>query len=358
MNVNEVIANLCAEMSGCAMGLKKPIHPNDDVNMGQSSNDTFPTAMNISAAVLTLDRLIPGLQRMLEVMEEKVKKFHSIIKIGRTHLQDATPLSLGQEFSAYAAQIKYSIMRLEKSIKGLFWLAQGGTAVGTGINCAPGFALKFAQNIALETKLPFKTADNKFESLACNDSLVEFSGSLNTLAVSLMKIANDIRLLGSGPRCGLGELALPENEAGSSIMPGKVNPTQCEALTMICAQVMGNHVAVTIGGSNGHMELNVYRPMIIDNVLRSLTLLSDGVSSFTSNCLIGLEPNENNIKKSLYNSLMLVTALNPIIGYDNSAKIAKTAHKEGISLKEAALQLGLLDEKTFDEIVRPEKMIG
>ena len=358
MNVNEVIANLCAEMSGCAMGLKKPIHPNDDVNMGQSSNDTFPTAMNISAAVLTLDRLIPGLQRMLEVMEEKVKKFHSIIKIGRTHLQDATPLSLGQEFSAYAAQIKYSIMRLEKSIKGLFWLAQGGTAVGTGINCAPGFALKFAQNIALETKLPFKTADNKFESLACNDSLVEFSGSLNTLAVSLMKIANDIRLLGSGPRCGLGELALPENEAGSSIMPGKVNPTQCEALTMICAQVMGNHVAVTIGGSNGHMELNVYRPMIIDNVLRSLTLLSDGVSSFTSNCLIGLEPNENNIKKSLYNSLMLVTALNPIIGYDNSAKIAKTAHKEGLSLKEAALQLGLLDEKTFDEIVRPEKMIG
>lgn len=358
MNVNEVIANLVAKQHNLPLGKKTPIHPNDHVNMGQSSNDTFPSAMNIALYMVAYNKLLPALQKMHDELLEKVEKFNHIIKIGRTHLQDATPLSLGQEFSGYAAQIEYSILRVKNSIKGLQYLAQGGTAVGTGINCHKDFGVKFAQNLSKFVGLEFKTADNKFEALASHDNIVYFSGALNCLATSLMKIANDIRLLGSGPRCGLGELSLPENEAGSSIMPGKVNPTQCEALTMICAQVMGNHVAITVGGSNGHMELNVFKPVIVANALQSLTLLSDGIESFVSNCLQGLSANETNIHHSLNNSLMLVTALNPYIGYDNAAKIAKLAHQKNLSLKQAAIELNLLDEKRFDEIVRPEKMIG
>lgn len=357
MNTNEVIANLCAYNSSMPLGSKKPIHPNDDVNKGQSSNDTFPTAMNLAIYIKARKKLLPSMENLLKCFEKKILEFKGIIKIGRTHLQDATPLYLSQEFSGYAAQIEYGIKRVKDSIKGLKYLAQGGTAVGSGINSADGFAEKFAFNMAKETGLDFKTADNKFEALASHDNIVFFSGALNTLAVSLMKIANDIRLLGSGPRSGLCELSLPENEPGSSIMPGKVNPTQCEALTMICAQVIGNHAGISVAGSSGHLELNVFKPMIVCSALQSLTLLSDGINSFVKNCLQDLKANEAQIKKSLDNSLMLVTALNPHIGYDNAAKIAKLAHKKGISLKEACLELNLLSDDEFDKIVVPEKMI-
>ncbi|MEY3196667.1 MAG: Fumarate hydratase class [Pseudomonadota bacterium] len=358
MNVNEVIANLSNVALGAKMGDKTPIHPNDHVNMGQSSNDSFPTAMHIATVLRAKQDLIPALKKMHEALLKKSKEWDDIVKIGRTHLQDATPLTLGQEFSGYASQIAYGIERVDGALKHLFYLAQGGTAVGTGINCAKGFAESFAKNIAQFTGLPFVTAPNKFEALACNDALVEFSGVVNVLAVSLMKIANDIRLLGSGPRCGIGEIHLPENEPGSSIMPGKVNPTQCEAMTMVCAQVIGNHMAVTIAGSNGHFELNVFKPVIIHNVLQSIRLISDACHSFVDHCISGAEANERRIKTLLDSSLMLVTALNPHIGYDRAAKISKKAHHDGITLREAAIELGELTGEEFDKYVVPEKMIG
>ncbi len=358
MNVNEVISNRAIELAGGVMGSKKPIHPNDHVNMGQSSNDSFPTAMHIAAAYEINNSLIPALTHLHSALDKKAKEFASIIKIGRTHLQDATPLTLGQEFSGYAKQIENGIRRAKSTLPALYELAQGGTAVGTGLNAKKGFAEAFAKEVASITKLPFVTAPNKFEALATHDALVEASGVLNTLAVSLMKIANDIRLLGSGPRCGFGELSLPENEPGSSIMPGKVNPTQSEALTMVCAQVMGNHVAVSIGGSNGHFELNVFKPVIIYNVLQSIRLIADGAVSFTDNCVVGIEANRERINKLMNESLMLVTSLNPHIGYDNAAKIAKKAHKEGTSLKEAGIALGLLTSEQFDSWVKPETMIA
>jgi len=357
MNANEVIANRAMTM----MGLKLPakdVHPNDDVNKGQSSNDTFPTAMHIAVADQIHHRLLPMIEKMHQAMVKKQNEFKDIVKIGRTHLMDATPLTLGQEFSGYATQMKHSIARVKNTLPHLHELALGGTAVGTGLNTHPDFPVKAAQAIAAETKIPFVSAENKFEALASHDALVEVSGALKTLAVSLMKIANDIRMLGSGPRCGIGELLLPENEPGSSIMPGKVNPTQSEAMTMVCAQVMGNHVAVTIGGASGHFELNVFKPVIVFNVLNSVRLLADAMESFTDNCLVGIEANQAQIKKHLDNSLMLVTALNPHIGYDNAAKIAKTAHINGTSLKEEAIKLGLLTAEQFDQAVRPEKMIG
>jgi len=358
MNANEVISNRAIEILGGEVGSKKPVHPNDHVNMGQSSNDSFPTAMHISAACEIVHHLIPALKHLHQALEKKQKEFKDIVKIGRTHLQDATPLTLGQEFSGYVAQIANGIRRVEATLPDLYQLAQGGTAVGTGLNAKKGFAEAFAAEVAKITKLPFVTAPNKFEALATHDALVFASGALNTLAVSLMKIANDIRLLGSGPRCGFGELSLPENEPGSSIMPGKVNPTQSEALTMVAAQVMGNHVAVTIGGSNGHFELNVFKPVIIHNVLQSIRLLADACVSFTDNCVVGIEPNRERITKLMQESLMLVTALNPHIGYDNAAKIAKKAHKEGTSLKAAGIALGLLTSEQFDAWVKPEEMIG
>lgn len=358
MNVNEVISNRAIEILGGEMGSKKPVHPNDHVNMGQSSNDSFPTAMHIAAAIEINTKLIPALEHLHKSLAQKSKEFADIVKIGRTHLQDATPMTLGQEFSGYAAQIEYGIERMKRVLPNLYKLAQGGTAVGTGINSKKGFDVKFAKKVAELTRLPFVTAENKFEALATHDALVEASGALNVLAVSLMKIANDVRLLGSGPRCGIGEILLPENEPGSSIMPGKVNPTQSEALTMVCAQVMGNHVAVTIGGSNGHFELNVFKPVIIHNVLQSIRLIADSSISFADNCVVGIEANKDRIKKLMNESLMLVTALNPHIGYDNAAKIAKKAHKEGTSLKEAAIELKLLTEEQFDKWVRPEDMVG
>ncbi|MFA5591932.1 MAG: class II fumarate hydratase [Micavibrio sp.] len=357
MNANEVIAGRANEILSGTRGGKSPVHPNDHVNMGQSSNDTFPTVMHIAAAESVYHNLIPSLEMLHAALEAKAKEFAPIVKNGRTHLQDATPLTLGQEFSGYAAQTGYNIARVNAALPRVMMLAQGGTAVGTGINCKAGFAEKFAQEVSRITGLSFVTAENKFEALAAHDALVELSGALNVLAVSLMKIANDIRLMGSGPRSGIGELLLPENEPGSSIMPGKVNPTQCEALTMICAQVMGNHVAVTIGGSNGHFELNVFKPVIIYNVLQSITLLADGCRSFTERCLTGIEPNHERIRFLMENSLMLVTALNPHIGYDNAAKIAKKANKEGTSLREAGIALGLLTSDQYDEWVRPEDMI-
>ncbi len=357
MNANEVISNRAIEMLGGKMGSKAPVHPNDHVNMGQSSNDSFPTAMHIAAGEQIHHELIPALQHLHAALDEKARNYADIVKIGRTHLQDATPLTLGQEFSGYAKQIEYGIARVESSLPRLLQLAQGGTAVGTGINCRVGFAEKFAAQVATITGIDFITAENKFESLAAHDALVEVSGALNVLAVSLMKIANDIRLLGSGPRCGFGEINLPENEPGSSIMPGKVNPTQCEALTMVCAQVMGNHVAVTIGGSNGHFELNVFKPVIIYNVLQSIRLIADGCNSFTDNCVVGIEANTARIEKLVNESLMLVTALNPHIGYDNAAKIAKKAHAEGSTLKESAIALGLLTSEQFDQWVKPIDMI-
>jgi fumarate hydratase class II len=357
MNINEVISNLCAYKNNMPLGLKKPIHPNDDVNKSQSSNDTFPTAMNIAIYIKANTRLLKSLEKLHAALNKKLEEFKNIIKIGRTHLQDATPLYLGQEFSGFASQIEYSIKRIKDALKGLKYLAQGGTAVGTGINSPKDFDKKFAENMSIETGFKFKTADNKFESLASHDNIVFFSGALNALAVSLMKIANDIRLLGSGPRCGLGELLLPENEPGSSIMPGKVNPTQCEALTMVCANVMGSHISCSIAGSSGHLQLNVYKPLIGYSVLRSINLLYSAIDSFVANCIDGIDVNIDQINKSLNNSLMLVTALNPHIGYDNAAKIAKLAYSENLTLKEACLKLGFLNEKEFDDIVIPKKMI-
>ena len=358
MNANEVISNRAIEMLGGEMGSKKPIHPNDHVNMGQSSNDSFPTAMHIAAVEEIEHKLIPALTGLEAALSAKSKEFASIVKIGRTHLQDATPLTLGQEFSGYAKQVEYGIARVRRTLPHLLQLAQGGTAVGTGLNAKIGFAERFAEEAAKITGLPFVTAENKFEALAAHDALVEASGALNTLAASFMKIANDIRLLGSGPRCGIGELHLPENEPGSSIMPGKVNPTQSEAMTMVAAQVMGNHVTVTIAGATGHFELNVFKPVIIFNVLQSIRLLADAANSFTENCVVGIEARTDRIEKLLYDSLMLVTALNPHIGYDNAAKVAKKAHAEGTTLKEAAIELGLLTEEQFAAWVRPEDMIG
>jgi fumarate hydratase class II len=358
MNSNEVIANRAIEIAGGELGSKKPIHPNDDVNKAQSSNDTFPTAMHIAAVEEIHRRLIPMVTKLRDALQKKSEEFKDTIKIGRTHLMDATPLTLGQEFSAYVQQLTNGLERIDAALPRLYEIALGGTAVGTGLNTHPEFAVKAAKNIAEITGLPFITGRNKFEGLAAHDALVEFSGVLKTLAVSLMKIANDIRFLGSGPRCGIGELNLPANEPGSSIMPGKVNPTQSEALTMVCAQVMGNDVAVNIGGATGHFELNVFKPVIIYNVLQSIRLISDASESFTDNCVVGIEANEKNINKHLTESLMLVTALNPHIGYDNAAKIAKKAHAEGKTLKEVAVELGLLTEEKFDEVVRPEQMIG
>ncbi len=358
MNVNEVISNRAIEMLGGEIGSKDPVHPNDHVNMSQSSNDTFPTAMHIAAAEQISNQLIPALTHLRDALKAKSKAWNKIIKIGRTHTQDATPLTLGQEFSGYAQQVDYGIQRANESLKRLYNLAQGGTAVGTGLNAPKGFDKKVAAEIAAFTGLPFKTAPNKFEALAAHDAIVEASGALNTIAVSLMKIANDIRFLGSGPRSGLGELQLPENEPGSSIMPGKVNPTQCEALTMICAQVMGNHTTVSVAGSNGHFELNVFKPVMIYSLLQSVQLVSDGAVSFTDNCVVGIEPNVDEIERLMGRSLMLVTALAPTIGYDNAAKVAKTAHKNGTTLKDEAVGMGLVTEAEFDKIVDPRKMIG
>ncbi|XP_078504871.1 fumarate hydratase, mitochondrial isoform X1 [Lissotriton helveticus] len=358
MNVNEVISNRAIEMLGGILGSKDPVHPNDHVNKSQSSNDTFPTAMHIAAAKEVHEVLLPGLQKLHDALEDKSKEFADIIKIGRTHTQDAVPLSLGQEFSGYVQQMKYSVARIKAAMPRVYELAAGGTAVGTGLNTRIGFAEKVAAKVAALTGLPFITAPNKFEALAAHDALVELSGAMNTVACSLMKIANDIRFLGSGPRSGLGELILPENEPGSSIMPGKVNPTQCEAVTMVAAQVMGNHVAVTVGGSNGHFELNVFKPMIIKNVLNSARLLGDASVSFTDNCVVGIQANTERINKLMNESLMLVTALNPHIGYDKAAKIAKTAHKEGGTLKETAIKLGYLTAAQFDQWVKPEDMLG
>ncbi len=358
MNMNEVLASIANEKLTGKKGGKLPVHPNDHVNMGQSSNDTFPTAMHIAVVMTVADKLIPALDILYQALDKKTKDWHKIVKIGRTHLQDATPITLGQEFSGYAAQIKYATKRIKRSLKDLQYLAQGGTAVGTGINCAPGFDEIFAAEVSKFTNHKFKTAENKFESLACNDALVTFSGSLNSLAVAMMKIANDIRLLASGPRSGIAEISLPANEPGSSIMPGKVNPTQCEAMTMVCAQVMGNHVAVTIGGSNGHFELNVFKPLIIQNILHSINLLSDAIISLVERCIDGIEPNLERIKELMSQSLMLVTALNPHIGYDNAAKIAKVAYNDGITLKEAALKLKLISGQDFDKFVVPEDMVG
>ncbi|MGQ0558386.1 MAG: class II fumarate hydratase [Sphingosinicella sp.] len=358
MNANEVIAGRANELLTGARGGKDPVHPNDHVNKSQSSNDCFPTAMHVAAATAVRDKLLPALERMHARLAQQARDWDAIVKIGRTHLQDATPLTLGPEFSGYAAQVEMGIARVEATLPRLYQLAQGGTAVGTGLNAPAGFAEAVAAKIAELTGLPFTSAPNKFEALAAHDTMVELSGALNTLAVSLTKIANDIRLLGSGPRCGLGELTLPENEPGSSIMPGKVNQTQDESLTMACAQAMCNHVAVTIGGLQGHMELNVFKPLIGAAVLRSIGLLAVGAESFTARCLDGLEPDVARISDLMNRSLMLVTALAPEIGYDNAAKIAKHAHEQGLTLKEAGLKLGLVDEATFDRVVRPETMLG
>jgi fumarate hydratase class II len=358
MNANEVIANRANELLGAPLGSKEPVHPNDHVNRSQSSNDTFPTAMHIAAVEQVHHQLLPALGHLHAALLGRTQAFERIIKIGRTHLQDATPLTLGQEFSGYAHQVRYGIDRVRQTLPRLSELAQGGTAVGTGLNTAPGFAERFAAEVSRITGLAFVTAPNKFEALAAHDALVELSGAMNVLAVSLNKIANDIRLLGSGPRSGLGELRLPENEPGSSIMPGKVNPTQAEALTMVCAQVIGNNVAVTFGGASGHFELNVFKPMIIHNVLQSIRLLADSCRSFADNCVVGIEANVERIEQLVSQSLMLVTALNPKIGYDNAAKVAKKAHAEGLSLKESAVALGLLTPEEFDQLVRPEKMLG
>ncbi|XP_041469436.1 fumarate hydratase, mitochondrial-like isoform X3 [Lytechinus variegatus] len=358
MNVNEVISNRAIMMMGGELGSKTPIHPNDDVNKSQSSNDTFPTAMHIAVALEIQQRLMPGLCLFRDALRSKEEEFKDIIKIGRTHTQDATPMTLGQEFSGYRTQIENGIQRVTATLPRLYELAAGGTAVGTGLNTRIGFAEKVAAKVAEYTGLPFTTAPNKFEALAAHDALVAVHGALNVTACSIMKIANDIRFLGSGPRCGLGELALPENEPGSSIMPGKVNPTQCEAITMVAAQVMGNQTAVTVGGSNGHFELNVFKPMMVANVLQSVRLLGDSCVSFTKNCVNGIQANSEKIDRYLHESLMLVTALNQHIGYDKAAQIAKYAHREGTTLKKAAVSLGHLTEEKFDEIVRPELMLG
>ncbi len=358
MNANEVISNRAIEMLGGEMGSKKPVHPNDHVNMSQSSNDTYPTAMHVAAAEQVVHDLLPALKHLHAALDTKAKAFASIIKIGRTHTQDATPLTLGQEFSGYAQQVANGIKRIESTLPALMELAQGGTAVGTGLNAPVGFAEGVAERIAGITGLPFTTAPNKFEALAAHDAMVFTHGAINTVAASLFKIANDIRFLGSGPRSGLGELSLPENEPGSSIMPGKVNPTQCEALTMVCAHIFGNNAALTFAGASGHFELNVFNPVMAYNFLQSVRLLADAAVSFTDHCVVGIEARTDNIKAALDRSLMLVTALAPKIGYDNAAKIAKTAHKNGTTLREEAVGGGYVTDKEFDEVVRPEKMIS
>jgi fumarate hydratase class II len=358
MNLNEVIANRASELLGGERGEARLVHPNDDVNRGQSSNDVFPTAMHVATAVGIVKHLLPALKTLRDTLDGKSKAFADIVKIGRTHLQDATPLTLGQEFSGYVAQLDQGIKHVESTLPHLYELAQGGTAVGTGLNAHPQFATQVAAAIGKLTGLPFVTAPNKFEVMAAADSLVFAHGALKTVAASMMKIANDIRWLASGPRCGLGELSIPENEPGSSIMPGKVNPTQSEAMTMLCCQVFGNDVAVNMGGASGNFELNVFRPMIAHNVLQSIRVLADGAHSFNDNCAVGIEPNRERIDTLLNESLMLVTALNPHIGYDKAAKIAKTAHKEGTTLKAAALALGYVTEQQFDEWVRPHEMVG
>ncbi|WP_282128748.1 class II fumarate hydratase [Roseobacter litoralis] len=358
MNANEVIANRAIEIMGGEIGSKDPVHPNDHCNMGQSSNDTFPTAMHISAAMTARDVLLPGLEKLHAALEVKIAEFDGIIKIGRTHTQDATPLTLSQEFSGYAHQVAMGIQRVKDALGRIYELAQGGTAVGTGLNTPVGWDVMVAKNMADITGLPFITAPNKFEALAAHDAMVEISGALKVVAASLFKIANDIRFLGSGPRCGLGELVLPENEPGSSIMPGKVNPTQCEALTQVCAHVFGNDAAVGFAGSQGHFELNVYKPMMAYNVLQSMQLLGDAASTFTDNLIDGLTADADRIERLMRESLMLVTALAPEIGYDNATKVAKTAHKNGTTLKEEAIALGFVDAETFERVVRPENMIG
>ena len=357
MNANEVISNRAIEILGGERGSKTPVHPNDHVNMGQSSNDTFPTAMHIAAVLEIHERLIPGLQHLLEALEERQQAFSDIVKIGRTHCQDATPVTLGQEFSGYAAQVANGIARIEATLPRLSALAQGGTAVGTGLNSWKGFAEAFASEVAAFTQLPFTTAPNKFEALAAHDAIVECSGALNVVAASLMKIANDIRFLGSGPRSGLGEIMLPANEPGSSIMPGKVNPTQCEALTMVASQVIGNHTTITVAGATGHFELNVFKPVMIYNLLQSIRILGDAATSFTDRCVVGIQANHGRIQTLMEQSLMLVTALNPHIGYDNAAKIAKKAHADGTTLLEAALGLELLTEDQFTDWVKPGDMV-
>ncbi len=357
MNVNEVISNRANEIAGFALGTKDPIHPNDDVNLSQSSNDTFPTVMHLVALQQIHMRLLPSLEKLYSLFKEKSRAFKDIIKIGRTHLMDATPLTLGQEFSGYATQIKKSCERVEKVLPALHEIAQGATAVGTGLNSHPQFAKKFADRLSQVTGFPFVTAQNKFEALAAHDTFVELSGQLKTIAVSLMKIANDIRWLASGPRCGISEIKLPANEPGSSIMPGKVNPTQCEALTMICAQVMGNDTTIAVAGAGGNFELNVYKPVIIHNILQSIGLLADGCGSFADKCVAGIEADKESIDQNLNNSLMLVTALNKHLGYDKAAKIARKAYTDKITLCEAAVSLGLLSQKKFEQMVDPRKMI-
>ena len=357
MNLNEVIANRASEMLGGAIGSKRPVHPNDHVNLGQSSNDTFPTAMHIAAAEEIAYRLNPALARLYQALKDKAEAFQDILKIGRTHMQDATPLTLGQEFGGYAAQIDHGIERVKLSLYGLYELAQGGTAVGTGLNTHPRFAELFAAKIAQMTKLPFVSAENKFEALASHDAYVFTHGALNTVAMAMFKIANDIRLLGSGPRSGFGEILLPENEPGSSIMPGKVNPTQCEAVTMVAAQVMGNHSTISFAGSQGHLELNVFKPLLAYAMLQSIRLLGDVADSFTQNCIVGIEANRERIKDHMQRSLMLVTALAPHIGYDKASEIAKAAHKRGTTLREEAVRLGHVTAEDFDRLVRPEDMI-
>ncbi|NND42344.1 MAG: class II fumarate hydratase [Silicimonas sp.] len=358
MNANEVVSNRAIEILGGEMGSKSPVHPNDHVNMGQSSNDTFPTAMHVATAMTARDVTLPGLKKLHVALEAKVKEFDGIIKIGRTHTMDATPLTLAQEFSGYAHQVAKSIERVEAALGDIYELAQGGTAVGTGLNSPKGWGEEVAANMAKITGLPFVTAPNKLEALAAHDAMVAMSGALKATAAALFKIGNDIRLLGSGPRCGLYELLLPENEPGSSIMPGKVNPTQCEAITQVCAHVFGNDAAVGFAGSQGHFELNVYKPMMAYNVLQSMQLIGDACDAFTDNCVSGIRANTDRIEKLMRESLMLVTALAPKIGYDNATTVAKTAHKNGTTLKEEAVKLGFVDEATFDEVVRPEKMIG
>ncbi len=356
MNLNEVIANRANELLGGELGSKKPVHPNDHVNMSQSSNDSFPTAMHIAAAERIVHDLIPALTILLKALRQKEKAFAKIVKIGRTHTQDATPLTLGQEFSGYAAQVESGIARLQSSLKDLYPLAQGGTAVGTGLNSKPRFAKLFAKHAAAITKLPFTSAPNKFEALASNDAYVFVHGAINAMATGLFKIANDIRLLGSGPRSGLGELILPENEPGSSIMPGKVNPTQCEAVTMVCCQIFGNHTAITVAGSQGHFELNVYKPVMAQCMLQSIRLMADVARSFTEHCVIGIRADEKRIHKLMERSLMLVTALAPKIGYDNAAKVAKIAHANGTTLKQEAVRLGFVSAAEFDALVQPDNM--
>jgi fumarate hydratase class II len=356
MNLNEVIANRANEMLGGKLGAKAPVHPNDHVNMSQSSNDSFPTAMHIAAAMQMTADLVPALETLHHALRKKEKAFAHIVKIGRTHTQDATPLTLGQEFSGYAAQVESGLARLRIAVRELYPLAQGGTAVGTGLNSKPGFARAFARHVARMTKLPFTSAANKFEALASNDAYVFAHGAVNSMATGLFKIANDIRLLGSGPRSGLGELILPENEPGSSIMPGKVNPTQCEAMTMVCCQVFGNHTAITVAGSQGHFELNVYKPVLAYGMMHSIRLMADVVRSFTEHCVDGIRADEKRIRDLMERSLMLVTALAPRIGYDNAAKVAKSAHARGTTLKEEALRLGFVSADEFDRLVKPEKM--